>query len=45
MIGFGFGFTNFFALPAAISYDVDEGVSSLCLHVGPFFIELMWEAR
>lgn len=44
MIGFGFGFSNFFALPLALSFDDEDGVTSITLHIGPFFIEIQWGA-
>ena len=42
MIRLGFGISSIFALPMAIIFDVEDGVTSIDVVIGPFFFELAW---
>lgn len=42
MIRIGFGFSSIFALPVAIIFDIEDGITSIDLCIGPFFFELSW---
>lgn len=45
MIGFGFGFSSVLAFPLAFGFDSDDGTNCFSLFIGPFFIEILWDAR
>jgi len=48
MIGFSLGFSSVFAMPIAVLYDHGDDIvpgRTICLFIGPVFIELSWGAR
>lgn len=42
MIRLGFGISSIFALPVAIIFDTEDGIASIDVVIGPFFLEFAW---
>lgn len=42
MISIELSVTNMLALPVAAIYDIDDGVTTIAIFVGPFCLEVSW---